>query len=256
MGEESVQWDEEVLMSFWTRLFGAREKAAGTELQLSFPYEIVTVAGAEAIGALAELRTPEHTPIIVGEPGNLPYLHDLLEQDPHTLEEVQQRVRSIGSPEWWFTARLHALEESFADALGEWPDVLTPFDTVQAVLDPASGQPLAAVCIALLPTAASWDAPALLRFGGGEIHPFPEEHTAIARAWSEQYGAEIIAATPDTLEFAVGRPPATHETAEELAMNQFAYCEDIVRQGTGSIRALAACLLNAPYWFFRWERDR
>jgi hypothetical protein len=38
-----------------------------------------------------------------------------------------------------------------------------------------------------------------------------------------------------------------------IALQQFAYCPDIVLQGTETIDRLAAGLLEARYWFFWWD---
>jgi hypothetical protein len=240
-------------MGFLTRLFGARRHDPAT-LIMAFPYEVITLNGTEAVAALTQLRTPEHTPVLIGDAADLECRLALLEQDTHTMDDILKRVQSIGGSEWWFTARGHALEECYEETLGAWPETPTPFDTVQAVLDPATGRPRAKIYCALLPTAHSWEAPAFFRFGGWSDCPFAEEHVAVARTWQEEFGAEIIAMTDATLEFAVSRPPTTRAAAEELAMKQFAYCGDIVTKGTGSIRHLAASLLEAPYWFFWWER--
>jgi hypothetical protein len=56
-----------------------------------------------------------------------------------------------------------------------------------------------------------------------------------------------------TLELRVPRPPATREAAVALAIQQYAYCYDIVDQGAGSIDALAASLMNGSVWFFWWD---
>lgn len=242
-------------MSFWSQLFHTRRQSLAVQACLeAFPFALEVVPGKRALARLAELRTPDFTPIILGDADSLLARQALLKEDPNTVTDILERVRSIGSPEWWFTARAHALEECLEELMGAWPAEPTPYDTVQAVLDPATGAPLPDVYLARLPAAHSWDAPVLLRFGGWDGSPFPEEHAAIARAWHEQYGAEIIAVTTDTLEFAVANPPASRDAAEQLAMDHFAYCEDIVRHEAGTIRNLAANLLNAPYWFFRWER--
>jgi hypothetical protein len=243
-------------MNFLSQLFGThRRSQAVADCLAGFPFEVEAVPGERALARLEELRTPDFTPVILGDGDGLRRRVALLARDPFTVADIQSRVRSIGTPEWWFTARTHALEECFEDVVGEWPAEYTPHDTVQAIYNRATGGPLPEVFITRLPIKDSWDAPVMLRFGGWDDSPFPEEHTAIARAWHEQYGAEIIAVTADTLEFAVSRPPATRDAAEELAMDQFAYCETLITHLTGSIRALAASLLNAPYWFFWWERS-
>jgi hypothetical protein len=47
--------------------------------------------------------------------------------------------------------------------------------------------------------------------------------------------------------------PATREEALELAREQYFYCNDIVDQGMGSYRRLAAGLMASDWWFFWWD---
>jgi hypothetical protein len=73
------------------------------------------------------------------------------------------------------------------------------------------------------------------------------------RYWFERWGAEPVAITSDTVEMLVARPPQSREDALALANEQFAYCEDVVTQGVGTIEALAANLLEGQTWFFWWD---
>ena len=47
--------------------------------------------------------------------------------------------------------------------------------------------------------------------------------------------------------------PVTREEALNLARVQYAYCNDIIDQGVGSYRALAAELMAHHWWFFWWD---
>ena len=76
---------------------------------------------------------------------------------------------------------------------------------------------------------------------------------AAQRYWGEAYGAVIVAATADVIEMKAGRPPGTREGAVKLAREQFAYCTDIVTQGTETIENLAAGLLGGTAWYFWWD---
>ena len=49
------------------------------------------------------------------------------------------------------------------------------------------------------------------------------------------------------------RKPATRDEAIALAHMQYAYCNDIVDQGTESISRLAAELMAHDWWFFWWD---
>jgi hypothetical protein len=78
-------------------------------------------------------------------------------------------------------------------------------------------------------------------------------HSAFFRDWQKRFGAVPIAMTHDVLEMHVSRPPQTPREAWDLALEQYAYCADIVDQGTRSVDALAQGLWRSPYWYFWWD---
>lgn len=102
----------------------------------------------------------------------------------------------------------------------------------------------------LVPTSVAWHVPAFFTYGNG---PRPAEHVAILQAWHRRYGAEIVTSAGDTVEMSVSRPPRTRKAAWTLAFDHFAYCPDVVRQGTLTIGRLAASLLNCDKWYFWWD---
>ena len=81
----------------------------------------------------------------------------------------------------------------------------------------------------------------------------PRENCAAFRYWGEKYGAKIISITHDIVECTVERLPKDPEEALELAEEQYAYCTDLVDQGTGTLENLAASLLVSHTWFFWWD---
>jgi hypothetical protein len=109
------------------------------------------------------------------------------------------------------------------------------------------------VLIGLVPTNLGWQVPAYLRFGGWNDCPSPEEHTRIHRSWEADYGSQVVVVTSSTIETGVSRPPTTRSAAIALAQQHFDYCADIVKQGTGTVGALAGDLLDAPFWYFWWD---
>jgi hypothetical protein len=109
------------------------------------------------------------------------------------------------------------------------------------------------VTIALLPTSQSWQAPAILKFGGWNACPRPHEHVAFLRYWQEHCGAQVVCLTRDTIECLVSRPPQSRFDALLLARDQYCYCSDIIVQGVGSLDALAARLLHGESWYFWWD---
>ena len=94
---------------------------------------------------------------------------------------------------------------------------------------------------------------AYLPFGGWNECPPPELHVAVLREWRDQHKAQPVCITGDVLECFVVRPPQTQADALRLAAEQWVYCDDIVAQGTQSVRRLAANLWQAKTWFFWWD---
>lgn len=94
---------------------------------------------------------------------------------------------------------------------------------------------------------------ARLGYGGWNACPEPAVQAAVHRRWHERFGAEPVAVSADVVEFRVARPPADRKAAMALALEQQAYCSDVVEQGVGSTAELAATLLDAPVWYFWWD---
>lgn len=137
-------------------------------------------------------------------------------------------------------------EETTADET--WPDETVPPLPSLEVLRSRTR-----ISIALVPATQTWQVPIFMWFGGFNECPWPARHATLLRDWQARFGAELIALTTDTLELAVSRPPTTRVDALALAREQYAYCTDIVDQGTQTVGRLAASVLDAPYWFFWWD---
>ncbi len=89
-------------------------------------------------------------------------------------------------------------------------------------------------------------------FGGWNACPMPEEILWIAKYWYETRGAIPAVMTRDILEFSAA--PIKDETdAMYLALEQYAFCADIVDQGVGTIGRLAGVLMQSSVWYFWWD---
>jgi hypothetical protein len=55
------------------------------------------------------------------------------------------------------------------------------------------------------------------------------------------------------MELEVQRPPGSKDQAMALAKEQYGFCYDIVDQGVGALRPLAATLEHAGNWYFWWD---
>lgn len=221
--------------------------------------QILTVYGEDAIDELNNLRdeTPETglAPILLGDEDDVAMIQEGLE-DAADVQEVLEESQSIDAPSWFAAAmELDAAADPDTEPadLGEWPEETDTEMGLITHLDLGSGAPKEEVQIALLKIQHSWEAFAHLGWGGWNECPGPAEHCAVHRYWAERYGAEVISITGDVVQCVVARPPKTRQEAIELAQEQYAYCRDIVEQGTETIAALAAGLLDSEYWYFWWD---
>jgi hypothetical protein len=196
-----------------------------------------------------------HWPVLLGGEGEARSLaRDL--GAPFGPQEAPPEIVRRGlalDPQAWLRERVAADPGYYDVPHGPWPPPAWPRSRLTIPLDQRSRQPLPEVVVALVPTTRPWEVAAHLRLGDWNEHPAPAAHVAMHRSWHERYGAEIVGATHDVVEMRVLRPPGDREGALELALEQYVYCADIVQQGTDSIEALAAGLVEAPVWYFWWD---
>lgn len=228
----------------------------------SGPIYTLDAPGAEAIALWRALRglvdRTKHWPALLGDElsmRNLSYMLD--EPAEQSVADLLAAASAIDVPAW--------LQEMLNQWVGEdqslerlrdpgaWNQSVPPADTFFVSIDFMTGEPHLTIPMALLPTTESWQTPILLRYGGWNYCPDSEHHAALFRRWEEAYGAEVVSLAHDKAEMAVARPPTDGDAAIALALEQYAYCPDIVEQGTGSIDLLAAGLLHGSVWFFWWD---
>lgn len=99
----------------------------------------------------------------------------------------------------------------------------------------------------------SFEVPAYLGFGGWNDAPPPELQVAVLREWQNEYRALPACITNDVLECVVINRPQTEAASLKLAAEQWIFCDDIVGQGTQSVRKLAMEIWRSPTWFFWWD---
>ncbi|MEV6107698.1 DUF4253 domain-containing protein [Streptomyces sp. NPDC051940] len=96
--------------------------------------------------------------------------------------------------------------------------------------------------------------PALLNWAGACNHDITgAQHGAVLRYFHEQYGAELVTLQEGVMELLVGRRPRTPEGVARAALEQCAYCPDIVDQGVGGIEELARTQVLGGSWYFWWD---
>ena len=108
--------------------------------------------------------------------------------------------------------------------------------------------------LAKIPVKNPWEVFAYLPFGGWNDCPDTMALMAVSKYWHEQHGAVPAVLTYDTLEYSVPAPVAK-ESARELAAEQYAFCADIIEQGTPdmTVGKLAADLKRSNIWYFWWD---
>jgi hypothetical protein len=219
------------------------------------PFAFVILPGTEAertLDELARLR-PDCTPVIMGAPETAANtLSRERSISPETLQTELDRLDLDG----WHVERLDRLRQlGIEPPRGPWPaNACAPSSELSSVRKPLGSHDFfPEVVVALVPTAEPALVALHLGYGDWNDCPPPAVHAAVARRWSAAYGATPAAFAGDVVEYRVARPIATRDQAVELALAQFAYCPDIILQGTETIEGLAAELLGARYWSFWWD---
>ena len=108
--------------------------------------------------------------------------------------------------------------------------------------------------LAKIPVKNPWEIFAYLPFGGWNDCPDTAALMAVSKYWHEQHGAMPAVLTYDTIEYSVPAPIAPAH-AKELAVEQYAFCADIVEQGAPgtTVGKLAERLKKSNIWYFWWD---
>ena len=243
----------------------------------NFPYEIVETNGENALALWEELKSAGRgAPVVLGGEhldGLLLPFDPTSEWPVEPVEEVLAAAAPLVFPDDLLkhrrdenaraTASLKRMgiligeeaekEEDVEPPVGEWRAEPAYDPGLSVAYELGTNQPKPLVHIALIPTDDPTAIPAYMRWGNWNANPPPAYHVAALRAWRDKYGAELIGLGFDVINLRVARRPATRDEALDLARTQYVYCSDIIVQGVGSYRALAAGLMETDWWFFWWD---
>lgn len=202
---------------------------------IKFPEDLVKSNQAEAAASLDRLKA-----MLAANPNMpLPTITEKKDGETKTLsreESLAAMLREAGEP-----------------PLGDWPEITEGSTGPSIISDSQTGKPYPKVYIGVAPTDDWTTIPAYLRWGGWNSCPAPEYHVAALRHWRDRYGAELVGMSFDTIDLRVTTRPKTREEALALAHDYHAYCPDIIGQGVGTYRALAAAQMATDWWFFWWD---
>lgn len=201
---------------------------------------------------------------VLGDEHNLQVLREnaeFAEQEGKTFDAIIEASRGLDAPSWFdrrrseelAAAKEYGIEFDEVELLGVWPSESPGSGSLCSHLDLLTGKAKPKVYLGASASEASWQLPAAARFGNWNACPRPAVHCAVMRFWNDRYGAEIVAMTSDVIECVVTNPPKSRDEALTLAWQQYWYCEDIVTQGTETVSALAAGLVDSEYWYFWWD---
>ena len=109
------------------------------------------------------------------------------------------------------------------------------------------------VILVKVPTKNPYEVLGYFGMGGYNDCPLPAEQIAVAKYWYEKYGAVPAVITYDTIEFYVERPVQTLEETKKLAMEHYAFCDDVVYQCYCTFEGLADALYKNIQWYFWWD---
>ncbi len=227
------------------------------------------LSGSEALAIWEQLRNvvdeSGYWPVLLGTSLDLKYLtesfrlHDepkpvyaegFVMRSPLSAESIVHQSDTAGLA-WLERERQLRLNSEDPFPRGDWPDDVTPFNTISSIYDYRTNEAYTELYMALVPSKESWLVPAYLSFGGWNDCPPPDVHVSLFKYWHDLYGAEVVALTHDTVEMRVSVPPTRPEAALKLAEEQFIYCSDM--ESGGTLDDLAAHLLNASVWSFWWD---
>ncbi|MGE3801955.1 MAG: DUF4253 domain-containing protein [Candidatus Kapaibacterium sp.] len=229
--------------------------------------KIINVPIEQVYAVLADYRSrypaSKEYPFILESEETFELLKEAAQFIPESTSEIIQSSYSIDPSEWFATRRAEDEMDGFTEdlVLGELPEeLLAEIQNVASSDDLSLEQTTykgrstgSEILIGLVSIEEPWHLPAILKYGDWNECPHPSVQCALHRKWQNEYGANIIAVTQDTIECVVQMPPVDMEGSLELAWQHYWYCRDIVEQGCETVSLLAAAYLSSKFWYFWWD---
>ena len=117
------------------------------------------------------------------------------------------------------------------------------FDRVLSGLGPAR--------VGLVPAGRPADALPMLGWNQAFVTAVP--HTAVLRSWEDRFGARLLRVGLAEFSVLAQRPPRTLESAQHLAVEHWAFCNEFGGTGLHDVSRIAASLMSSPIWTFWWD---
>jgi hypothetical protein len=175
------------------------------------------------------------------------------DEDWHRLVSLalKETADRVGNAPTISAEELDAIRPDFVPLerrLLEWEEARSP-TTTPTHKNPDQGAPaVQGPCtLALLPTAASYEAPAYVSFFGASRPMGHEALIAVLGSWQDRYGAELVANWGTMLQLRIARRPTDVYEAFELAIEHATVAPYTLATGL-SRRQYARELLNRDHW--------
>lgn len=210
--------------------------------------------------AFAKREMNGYTPVIIVVDDVLSEWIDILREDMQegeTPEQYRQRLLSEAIPNAveWFTERLSEMKEDYGDY---WEQITAETGEtggaackLSGFVEYATGKS-SELILAKIPTDKPWEVFAWIPFGGWNDCPEPSVMISVGKYWFERYHAIPAVITHDILEL-TAFPVSDRSAAVGLALEQYAFCTDIIDQGVQTIEVLADYLTKSSVWSFWWD---
>lgn len=172
------------------------------------------------------------------------------------LSSIKELIEFSGEMdvEKFFKAKRSYFEymQEYQIPLGEF-SLETANDYLNEYIDSDTSHPFDEILILEVPTRKPWEILGYLPMGGYNECPSPDIQTAVAEYWYRKYKAVPTVITANSIEFTVAMPPQNFQDAEKLAYEHYLFCNEIIGDGTESLRMLASQLKDSTIWSFWWE---
>lgn len=109
------------------------------------------------------------------------------------------------------------------------------------------------IYIALVPTLKPEEIFAYIPFGGFNECSEGIIHAAITHYWYSKYKAIPICISYDSLQFMLRDSVLDSEELEQIAIEQYLYCGDLIWQGLETMSNLKSYICGSNFWYFWWE---
>jgi len=105
--------------------------------------------------------------------------------------------------------------------------------------------------VGLVPAGRPADALPMLGWNQALVTAVP--FAAVLRSWENRFGARLLRVGLAEFSVLARRPPRTLESAQHLAAEHWAFCNEFGGTGLHDVPGITASLMNSPVWTFWWD---